>query len=319
MATPRKQLVDAHTPMYYHITSRCVQSAWLMGKDPVTKVDYSHRKSWLESRLRAITPAFAVSVETYAVMSNHFHLVVYYDPTAAASWGDEEVARRWYIAHPSQLEDPDDPACLDEAIELMLEDSERLEHCRMQLGSLSEFMKCLKQPIAYRANRESDTDGSYWAKRFYSGAILSEDALAMVMAYVDLNPIRARIVRHITDTRHTGLAHRIKASEFSSEDLQSYLGPCANGLGTTQRPESSKTLAMYLSFVNELLAIELGAQHMHWPAAIHHEVLTREERWVSAKQTLCRAPRAIGLRHDLAEWLSKRGFASRESALPSLA
>lgn len=317
MATPRNQLVDAQTPMFYHITSRCVQSAWLMGRDPVTRVDYSHRKAWLISRIESITPAFAVSVETYAVMSNHFHLVVYYDPLAASRWCDEEVARRWYIAHPSQLDDANDPECLDAAIERMLDDQERIDHCRKQLGSLSEFMKCLKQPIAYRANRESDTDGSYWAKRFYSGAILSEGALAAVMAYVDLNPIRAKIVRRLEDCRDTGLASRIQANEFSHDQLQSYLKPCADGLESA-RPESSMSLGMYLKFLKEILEIEANLPKGAPSAGIQHEALTREERWVSAKHALRRAPRAIGRQQELANWLSRQTFAARELAMPAL-
>lgn len=317
MATPRNQLVDANTAMFYHITSRCVQGAWLMGKDPRTKVDYSHRKAWLISRIESLTPAFAISVETFAIMSNHFHLVVYYDPLAASTWSDEEVARRWYIAHPSQLDDPDDPACVEEAIQLMLDDPERIEHGRKQLGSLSEYMKCLKQPIAYRANRESDTDGNYWAKRFYSGAVLSEDALTAVMAYVDLNPIRARIVRHLKDCQNTGLQNRMKKGAFDPKDLQAYLQPCADGL-KGQRPERSMNLAKYLSFLTEILAIERDTRHAPPPPADSQRLLTREERWVAAKHALRRAPRAIGEARELSRWLSKRDFATREHPLPAL-
>ncbi len=314
MATARKYLVDPEQPLYYHITSRCVQKAWLLGKDPITGRNYNHRKDWLLKQLDTITPAFSVSVQTYAVMSNHFHLVVYYDPLAARQWTPTEVATRWYLAHPAQLANPDDPQIRAEAIELLVENQERLEQCRAKLGSLSEYMKRLKQPIAERANTESDTDGHYWAKRFYSGAILSEEALLAVMAYVDLNPVRAKIARFLEECHHTGLEQRIRASEVTAASLETYLAPCMDGLGT-QGVKVNITLATYLRFLRELLGIEL-TRSMPPKAEIAAQVMTREERWASGKQTLRRRPRAIGNSEDLSNWLTKRGLSNREQALP---
>mgnify|MGYP006085397397 FL=1 len=71
---------------------------------------------------------------------------------------------------------------------------ERLVHARQTLGSLSMFMKHLKQPIAYQANKEDRCSGHFFEGRFYSGALLDENAVIAAMAYVDLNPIRAKIV-----------------------------------------------------------------------------------------------------------------------------
>ena len=62
-----------------------------------------------------------------------------------------------------------------------------------RLGSLSAFMQHLKQPIARRANIEDGVTGHFFEKRFYSGALLDEEALLTAMAYVDLNPVRAGI------------------------------------------------------------------------------------------------------------------------------
>ncbi len=318
VTTPRKYLVDSETPLYYHITSKCVQRAWLLGRDHKTGINYDHRRDWLVRRLESITPAFAVTVQTYAIMSNHFHMVVYYDPLAANSWPDEEVARRWYIAHPSQLDDPTDPQSRAEAIELLAGDAQRVRYCRQQLGSLSAFMKCLKQPIAERANKESNTEGHYWAKRFYSGAILSEDALLMVMAYVDLNPVRARITDHLKGCKHTGLERQIRASEVSKEALDAYLQPCVGGL-ERQRPTLQVRLRDYLNFLRELLALEKREIDVTTqPPKPTTASLTREERWRSGKQALRRNPRAIGSRREISDWAASRGFASREVPLPTV-
>ena len=100
MTTPRSNLVDPDTPLYYHLVSRCVRRAWLCGRDAKSGKDYSHRKKWLIERMLHLAQCFAVEIDAFAIMSNHFHLVVFFDPTANSKWSDEEVAYRWVEAFP---------------------------------------------------------------------------------------------------------------------------------------------------------------------------------------------------------------------------
>jgi len=90
MATPRSQLIDPHRALHYHLVSRCVQRGWLCGRDPLTHKSYQHRKQWLEERLHLLAKCFSVSLQAYAIMSNHFHLVVKFDPL-----GRNNGATRW--------------------------------------------------------------------------------------------------------------------------------------------------------------------------------------------------------------------------------
>lgn len=87
MATPRSELVDASAPLYYHLVSRCVRRSWLCGTDRISGKNFNHRKVWLEERLARLASSFAVELHGYAIMSNHFHLIVYYDPGAASDGG----------------------------------------------------------------------------------------------------------------------------------------------------------------------------------------------------------------------------------------
>ena len=98
MTKPRSHYVDSQQPRFYHIGSRCVRRAWLLGKDPLTNRNHDHRKTVFLNRLKHLCRFFSVSVMGYAIMSNHFHLVVQYDPLESQSWDDEEVARRWCAA-----------------------------------------------------------------------------------------------------------------------------------------------------------------------------------------------------------------------------
>src|SRR5215467_6878189 len=100
MTTPRAHKIDLASTPYYHCVSRCVRRAYLYGKDSETGKDFSHRKRWIISRTKLLTEAFAINICAYAVMSNHYHLVLHVDADKATSWKEEEVKQRWSIVFP---------------------------------------------------------------------------------------------------------------------------------------------------------------------------------------------------------------------------
>ena len=228
MATPRHLLVDPVNECDYHLVSRCVRRAFLCGVDDHDRRDYSHRRAWLVERLRQLAPCFAVDVYAHTVLSNHFHLVLRHDPLAHRDWTDEEVAWRWFEAFPPSQRGAVATELKPERRELMLGDPDLLARARRTLGSMSDFMKHLKQPIARRANLEDDCTGHFFEQRFYSGALLTEEALVAAMAYVDLNPVRAELAKRIEDIRDTSICDRLL--ENSAEALEDYLRPVLSGL-----------------------------------------------------------------------------------------
>ena len=238
MATPRHLLVDPVNECDYHLVSRCVRRAFLCGVDDYDGRDYSHRRAWLVERMRQLSPCFAVDIYSYTVLSNHFHLVLRHDPLAHRGWSDEEVARRWLEAFPPTERGAVVEELKPERRELMLGDPNRVARARCTLGSMSHFMKHLKQPIARRANLEDDRTGHFFEQRFYSGALLTEEALIAAMAYVDLNPVRAELAERIEEIRDTSIRERLQVN--SAEALADYLQPVVSGLdGWAPQPESS--------------------------------------------------------------------------------
>ena len=168
VATPRYKLVDPEHPCAYHLASRCVRRAWLCGLDKRTGRDYSHRKRWLIERLLLLARCFAVEIYAYAVMSNHFHIVVHYDPKAYLAWSDEEVARRWVEAFPPKAQGAND-AEKTQARSLLLGDPIRLARARLTLGSLSAFMKHLRKrgPLAIGPSRTIQSQLTYCFNTIY--------------------------------------------------------------------------------------------------------------------------------------------------------
>ena len=229
MATPRHLLVDPENECDYHLVSRCVRRAFLCGVDEHDGRDYSHRRTWLVERMRQLAPCFAVDIYSYTVLSNHFHLVARHDPLAHRDWSDEEVAWRWFEAFPPAERGAAVEELKPERRELMVGDPQRVARARRTLGSLSHFMKHLKQPVARRANLEDDCTGHFFEQRFYSGALLTEAALVAAMAYVDLNPVRAQLAERIEEIRDTSI--RARLLENSAEALEDYLRPVLSGLG----------------------------------------------------------------------------------------
>lgn len=95
MGYARKNLVSLQDTPYYHCIARCVRRAWLWGKDDYAGKDYSHRKRWILERLAQLTSIFTMEICAYAVMSNHYHLVVHIDQERAKKLSMREVAERW--------------------------------------------------------------------------------------------------------------------------------------------------------------------------------------------------------------------------------
>ena len=234
MTKPRSHYVDPHHARYYHITSRCVRRAFLLGSDPITGKDYNHRKAVFLQRLKHLSHFFSVNIMAYAIMSNHFHIVVYFDPNGTKHLSDEDIAFRWCALFNQQPIDtpPSIPQSLSD-FELnqtiryheLLIDPQRIQQCRNALASLSTFMQHLKQPFALWANRQDDCKGHFFESRFYSGALLDEVDLMACMAYVDLNPVEANIARSLREAGHTAVHERLYADRFDADRLTAYLAP----------------------------------------------------------------------------------------------
>jgi REP element-mobilizing transposase RayT len=182
----------------------------LCGLDRLTGKNFDHRKRWILDRIKQISAVFAVDVCAYAIMSNHFHLVLYVDVEAAENLSFDEVIDRWLqlFKGPPVARKYKSGSPLTTIEQNAL--ASWVEVWRDRLQDLSWYMRCLNENIARRANAEDECKGRFWEGRFHSQALLDEAALVSCMAYVDLNPIRANLCRSLDDAAFTSIQERLK-------------------------------------------------------------------------------------------------------------
>ena len=196
MPKPRNAQVSIEATPYYHCISRCVRRAFLCGTDHQSGVSYEHCRGWIEQRILALGQIFCIDVCAYAVMSNHYHVVLHLSIEQSKRPSAKDVHSHWQqLFRGDQLSARflrDEPLT-DAEVAIV---NGLTETWRARLTDLSWFMRALNEKLAREANAEDHCTGRFWEGRFKSQALLDDQALATCMAYVDLNPIRA----HMDDT-----------------------------------------------------------------------------------------------------------------------
>ncbi|MEE4243899.1 MAG: hypothetical protein V2I33_00725 [Kangiellaceae bacterium] len=247
MATARKDIISEGVAGFYHCYNRCVRRAYLCGIDDETGKDYSHRKQWLVNQIKVMSKCFAIDVYAYAIMDNHYHIVLYVNPDEANSWTDLDVVERWLNVYPSKINQPENATKRKARIQALLDDKEQLQELRKRLASVSWFMARLNEPLAKLSNQEDCVNGRFWQGRFESQALLDEAAVISCMAYVDLNPVRAAITQKLEASKYTSIKQRIDESP-SAESLSNSIGNVFDRQKPSNQhaPISAITLAEYI-------------------------------------------------------------------------
>ncbi|NCD34542.1 MAG: transposase [Spartobacteria bacterium] len=216
MTIARREIIDYGESGTYHCISRCVRRAFLCGIDKWSGRSYEYRRNWVRDRVKAMSETFAMDVLAFSVMSNHFHLVLRNDVDREKGWTDGEVVRRWLSVYPKHHMRPDGTYVYEtrpEDVVCVLEEEGRVDVLRERLSDISWFMRSINEFIARKANREDECKGHFWEGRFKCQRLLDESAVLTCMAYVDLNPVRAKMAESLEDSVCTSVHERIEAEK----------------------------------------------------------------------------------------------------------
>jgi hypothetical protein len=213
MRTPRIKLHGRRA--CYHCISRVVDRHFRLG--PPEKEQFR--------RIMRLCEYFCgVRILTYALMGNHYHILVEVVPIDDMPDDDLVELIRYVYG--------DERAVI---LENTLTDCRRREDAKglqaakqayiYRMGDISEFMKMLLQRFTQWYNRKYDRSGTLWEERFRS-VLVQDDrrALVTIAAYIDLNAIRAGLAEKPQDYRWCGYAEAVAGFPHAQEGLGIILG-----------------------------------------------------------------------------------------------
>ena len=203
MRLPRVKAEEG--PAFYHCVSRVVEGRFIFQTTAGGSVEAEHFVG-LMRRLEAFS---GVRVLTYALMSNHFHLLCQVPPGEPLS--ELELLERIEAGYGRQRRQALERqlARWAEQAQGASQSQQLLEPYRRRMYDLSSFLKELKGQFAQWYNRRHERYGVLWAERFKSVLLEGGQAVAAVGAYIELNPVRAGLCADPKDYRYCGYAEAL--------------------------------------------------------------------------------------------------------------
>lgn len=224
----------------YHIISRTALDG--LPFDPCDKDELVRIIKWLSS-------VYFVEVLGFSVMGNHFHLLVIVHPDLLAT--DAEIRRRFVLRYGDKRAFPES----------------EMARLKAKWCNLSEYVKEVKQTFSRAFNMRRDRKGTLWGDRFKSVIIENGGALLNCLAYIDLNPVRAGIVKRPEEYRWCSLGYHAQTGNgdhFLSNDF----GLVAFGVVSAE-----ERLIKYREYV-----YHAGAVEKEGTAQIDRSILEMEEK-----------------------------------------
>ncbi|WFB35741.1 hypothetical protein P3T73_16435 [Kiritimatiellota bacterium B12222] len=195
---------------FVHVTSRTAGRAFLFG-DEEKRVFVGMMRQWAEFSHLAVL--------THCIMDNHVHMMLWVPGDLHLDhqqikekllmvWPEPKV-EAWELAYTLQVKE-------------VQKDMDAAVLARM--GDLSEFMRVLKQSFTCWYNRTHGRRGTLWDARYRSVVVDNQPlALMAVAAYIDLNPLRAGIVKDPLDYAWSGYGVAILGDESARSGLSALM------------------------------------------------------------------------------------------------
>ncbi len=219
MSKPRRDMMDPLEIESHHTWSRCVRRAFLMGKDPLTGQDFTHRRAQLYQLHEYLGSVLMIDHSSAHVLSNHLHNNLRSRPDLVRRLSDEEVLWRTRKAWPRYHGDghgwdyhPTDKE-MDRLMLRARNEEGYMERVRRNLSNISFFQARLKETIARRANREEKKrkTGHFWDGRFGNRKNDTPEEGVVSQLYCDLQQSKAGIITSLDQADFSTIQAQIRA------------------------------------------------------------------------------------------------------------
>ena len=206
MTTARIQ-GDGDAPSYYHVMSRSVSDT-----EGSLRLFGAHEKNVFAKQMRKFADFTGIEVLTWCMLDNHFHLLIRVPAREEFIAMVMANGRERFWKHLRILYSRERVKAVRDEIEKLEKEGGRERRIQDILGSytrrmadLSAFVQGLKQAFSMWFNHKHSRVGTLWMRRFKSVLLEGESSvLHKVAAYIDLNPVRAAIVKDPGDYRWSG-------------------------------------------------------------------------------------------------------------------
>jgi len=207
----------------YHVISRTALDGFPFGdveKDCIVQV------------IQKFSKLYFVEILGYCIMGNHYHILARMFP--GSDFSNKDIKQR-YISFYGKDRDFS---------------NKQIPYFREKWSSLSEFIKETKQKVTFFYNKRHNRRGTLWGERFKSVIVESGETLINCLAYIDLNPLRAGIVKSPEDYRWNSLGYHVQTSNknnFLSLDF---------GLKEFGKMNNTERLRYYQEYVYEAAGLK---------------------------------------------------------------
>jgi len=213
--------VKANGHGFYHCVSRVVEGRFIFQTSGQGSIEAEH----FIKLMRCLAAFSGIRVLTYALMSNHFHLLCEVPEPRDLSEAEllERIEAGYGAARRQALQEqiaryrlqPDGSTQIQRL----------LDGYRKRMYDISVFIKELKGRFAQWYNQRHGRYGVLWAERFKSVLLEGGEAVAAVAAYIELNPVRAGLCTDPKDYRYCGYAEALaKGCPVARQGIRTILG-----------------------------------------------------------------------------------------------
>jgi REP element-mobilizing transposase RayT len=188
-------MIVSNEKAVYHVMSRTALDGL-----PISDVE----NDYLLGLIKRYSALYFTEILGFCLMNNHFHLLVKMFP--GDRYTDEDIKKRFEMFY-------GDSRIFGDG---------QIPYLREKLSSLSEFVREIKVNFSRFYNKRHNRRGYFWGDRFKSVIVEKGETLVNCLAYIDLNPVRAGIVKRPEEYRWSSIGYHIQTNnkdKFLSTDF----------------------------------------------------------------------------------------------------